>query len=459
MGSRVKIKKLRIDGMTCVNCRDKIEKKLRNAAGVEKADVSYSSGTALVTYDTDIISFKDIAAIIEKLGYKALSEEERIEPNVRRVAGTLIIIAALYALLRQFGILNVLAPNQLVDERMGYGMLFVIGLITSVHCVAMCGGINLSQCLPRAEETGDKQPLRPGFGRFHVFRPALLYNMGRIISYTTVGFIVGGLGSAFAFSNVSQGVVKLVAGAFMVIMGVNMLGLFPWLKRLNLRMPKVFADKIAREKHKGKTPLAIGLLNGLMPCGPLQAMQIYALSTGNPFAGALSMFLFSFGTAPLMFGFGALSSALGKRFTRKAMTAGATLVTALGMLMFSQGWNLSGAAPPVLFRHNGGGPTDAEIENGEQVVRSELSSGEYPNIVIQAGMPVRWIIDAPEGSVNGCNNRMFIPEYGVEYSFKTGENVIEFNPTRTGTFRYSCWMGMIRGSVTVTDVNAIVPSG
>jgi sulfite exporter TauE/SafE len=61
------------------------------------------------------------------------------------------------------------------------------------------------------------------------------------------------------------------------------------------RIPRVFAEKIDKKKD-GKGPLYVGLLNGLMPCGPLQAMQLYALSTGDPVKGALSMLVFSLGT-------------------------------------------------------------------------------------------------------------------------------------------------------------------
>jgi len=78
------------------------------------------------------------------------------------------------------------------------------------------------------------------------------------------------------------------------------------------------AGLIYRERQRGnKGPFTVGLLNGLMPCGPLQAMQIYALSTGNPLKGALSMLLFSLGTVPLMFGLGALGSLLSRRLRKK----------------------------------------------------------------------------------------------------------------------------------------------
>ncbi|MDR2022784.1 MAG: sulfite exporter TauE/SafE family protein [Hungatella sp.] len=454
MGSAVRTKKIRIGGMTCISCQNKIEKKLRNTAGIEKAEVSYSAGTAVITFDTDIISYKSIVGIIEGLDYEVLTEHEQHKPDTSRAIGILIIIASLYMLIQQFGLLNLLSPSQLADEKMGYGMLFIIGLVTSVHCVAMCGGINLSQCIPRSEEAVSEK------SRFSTFRPTFLYNLGRVISYTTVGFLVGALGSVVTFSNTLQGVLKLAAGVFMVIMGINMLGIFPWLRRLNPRMPPIFARKIDKEKSKNSSPLIVGLLNGLMPCGPLQAMQIYALSTGNPFSGALSMFLFSLGTVPLMFGLGALSSALGKKFTSKVMTVGAVLVVVLGMSMFSQGLSLSGFQAPDLFSSGGnnayaaGGQEkkdDIKIEDGVQIINSTLSPGRYPNINVQKGIPVKWIIDAPQGSINGCNNRMIIRDLGIEYSFKTGENVIEFTPEKTGKISYSCWMGMIRGSIYVSE--------
>ena len=90
-------------------------------------------------------------------------------------------------------------------------------------------------------------------------------------------------------------------------------------------------------------------------------------------------------------------------------------------------------------------------QNGVQIVNSTLLRNRYPAITVQQGIPVRWIIDAPPGSINGCNNRMIIREYGVNHTFKQGDNVIEFTPQKTGKFNYSCWMGMIRSTITVID--------
>jgi sulfite exporter TauE/SafE/copper chaperone CopZ len=427
----------RVGGMTCVNCQNRIEKKLKGMAGVKAATVNYNTGEASVTYDTAKTSFDDISAVIEKLGYRM--PEENGKNQTLHIIGTMVIILALFMLMQTFGTGKIAASFPLAKEGMGYAMLLIIGLLTGVHCIAMCGGINLSQTLNREQGTNTYSLLLPG----------ILYNGGRLVSYTAVGILVGALGSVITLSGRFQGIVQLAAGVFMVIMGFNMLGLFPVLRHFSPRMPKFFEGKI-----NGRGPLLIGFLNGFMPCGPLQAMQLYALSTGSPVRGGISMFLFCAGTIPLMFALGAISSALtgvkGRAFSRRVMQAGAILVAALGLVMFSNGWALSGAnsaqaAKPA----SDSGPPMPVIQNGEQIVNSTLQPNRYPAIIVQQGIPVRWTIKAPPGSITGCNNSMIIREYGIQYTFQQGDNVIKFTPAKTGRFRYSCWMGMIQSTITV----------
>jgi sulfite exporter TauE/SafE/copper chaperone CopZ/plastocyanin domain-containing protein len=449
--------------MTCVSCQNRIEKKLKSTVGVEEAAVNYNTGAATVTWNASVVTFSEIKSAIESLDYKVLGDTNKTPAP--EIIGTLVIILSFYVLLRGLGVSAVTSAFPLVEAGMGYGMVFVIGLITSAHCIAMCGGINLSQCIPAAAAPQEGR-------RRKVLFPSILYNAGRVTSYTTVGVIVGTLGSVVSVSGRFQGVVQVIAGVFMVIMGLNMLGIFQGsigtgLRRLNLHTPKIVADKIDGQKAGNKNPLIIGLLNGLMPCGPLQAMQLYALSTGSPIAGGFSMFLFSMGTVPLMFGIGALSSVLSKKFTHRVMKIGAILVTVMGMTMFSYGWGLSGfnfsfidkaiaaVNPSLRFGSTQGGNGDGAftpiIENGVQIVNSTLLPGRYPAVTVRQGIPVKWIITAPQGSINGCNNRMIIREYKIEHRFAPGENVIEFMPEKTGKFSYSCWMGMIRSSITVIE--------
>jgi sulfite exporter TauE/SafE len=293
-----------------------------------------------------------------------------------------------------------------------------------------------------------------------------LYNLGRVISYTIIGFIIGGVGSAFSFTSTVQGALKLIAGVFMLIMGINMLGIFPALRKLSPRIPASISKRLNAEKLKASSPLIIGLLNGLMPCGPLQSIQIYALSTGNPLKGGLAMLLFSLGTVPLMFGLGALSRILSNKFTHKAITVGAVLVAVMGLAMLSQGWNLAGlklpAAPTSVAKQGSvhAGLTSIQIQDGVQLINSTLKAGrQYPNITVQAGVPVKWTITAAKGDINSCNNSIIIKELGIEYQFKEGENVIEFTPDKAEEIRYTCWMGMISGHIYIVDKSGEASAG
>ena len=453
--------------MTCINCQNRIEKKLKSLEGIEDAAVDYSAGSAKITYDEAAVSLASIKSEIESLGY-TMPEEGHVERAALKIAGILVIILALASLLRMFSTSSIAASFPLAEEGMGYGMLLVIGLFTSVHCIAMCGGINLSQSLgggspPLATAAASQQscsapssatppPGAPPQTPFMLLLPGALYNTGRLVSYTAVGFAVGALGSVITVSDLFRNIVLLLAGLFMIIMGINMLGLFPFLRRLTPRLPQFLTKKIDEQKT-GRGPLVIGILNGFMPCGPLQAMQLYALSTGSPIKGGISMFLFCIGTIPLMFALGAaggiLSGAKGSAFSRRAIQVGAILVAAMGVVMFSNGLSGAGFVSPPLGSSARSGGDGAVMQNNVQIINSTLLPNRYPAITVQQGIPVRWIINAPRGSINGCNNRIFIREYGIQHTFKYGDNIIEFLPEKAGRFVYSCWMSMIRSSITV----------
>jgi sulfite exporter TauE/SafE/copper chaperone CopZ len=502
---------LSIEGMFCDSCVRHIQAALLELSGVASADVSLNTKSAIIKYDETIISCEHISKLAIKtigdLGYEAKVgakydtiaainllakakattslNKDKAQKNIGskhrsslvRTTAILLIIIALYTLLSISGLLNMLVPGELANTSMSYMMIFVVGVLTSVHCVAMCGGINISQSLHGSKENNKAKTNKKTVADSLV--PALLYNIGRIASYTAIGFILGMVGYiigggfdsdiAMPIPVSVQGILKLLAGLIMIIMGIKMLGLFPRLLTcigsLLPKTPKWIKQRFfVKESHGayGKSPLIVGLLNGLMPCGPMQAMQIIALASANPLNGALAMLLFSLGTVPAMLGLGSLVSLLGMRFRQRVLLVGSTLVVVLGIAMFVQGGTLAGiqirlpddlmgntsdnvlAANNVVLANRAVLATD-----GTQEISSVLEPGRYPDITVVIGVPVRWTIDAPQGSINGCNNRLIVQEYGLEYSFKQGKNVIEFTPNRAGTINYSCWMGMITGTINV----------
>lgn len=444
-----------IDGMTCINCQNRIERTLKNTVGISKACVSYSKGCAEIEFDSQIVTRERIVSVIREIGYSAADKKENDYLKYFKTIGTLAIIIFLYSALQHFGFLNLLVPTKLADSKMSYGMLFIVGLFTSVHCVAMCGGINLSQCIPTynfADEITSKR---------RVIKPAMLYNAGRVVSYTAIGFVLGGIGmlltggSSDGLPLLLQGILKIIAGLFMVIMGINMLGVFPFLRRFQIRFPKKSVMKIDAKKRTEKRPFVVGVLNGFMPCGSMQSVQIIALGSGNPILGAVSMFMFSMGTVPLMLGLGGMVSALGKKYTAIAMKTGCILVVVLGLAMFSQGASMAGlrfghlsAVSDVAEEFN----TAVISDSGDfQYVESDLMFGSYPEVTVYSGIPVEWTINAPDNVINGCNYKMTISTYGITHEFVAGKNIIEFTPTESGSIQYTCWMGMIYGTINVID--------
>jgi hypothetical protein len=269
----------------------------------------------------------------------------------------------------------------------------------------------------------------------------------------------------------------LAAAAFMILMSLGMLGWLPhWLVP---RLPASWSVAAARMRT-GRTPFVVGLLNGLMPCGPLQAMQIYALATGSVWLGALSMFLFAAGTVPLMLGAGVAFSALRGRFNRVITRASAVLVLLLAIVMLTnsagffgivlpgadqpsarstttRGESQPAAKPATIQAGNGstyrlaGQFTVANLKDGYQEVSVDVGSSDYPPVIVQKGIPVRFNLWAAASSLNGCNGSVIIPSEQIQLDLRPGDNIAEFTPKATGNIAFSCWMGMIRSKIRVVD--------
>lgn len=433
-------KQLKIEGMFCSGCEMTIENKIGVLEGVKKVKSSYKKGITYITYDESKIKLSDIKEQIEEMEYRVIETSlptmKFNKINYKQLFLIVITLVGAFVLIDRFGGFEIFNYFPEAKEGMGYATLFFIGILTSVHCIGMCGGINLSQCV---NVVGDSKLER--------LRPSFLYNLGRVISYTVIGGIVGGLGSVISFNGIMRGAVALFAGVFMVIMGLNMLHLFPWMSRFGLKMPKFLFKGL---RGKSNSPFYVGILNGLMPCGPLQAMQLFALSTGDPVKGALSMLAFSLGTTPLMFTFGALSSVISKKFTAKLMTVSAVLVIMMGLGMFNTGISMSGFM--------GVGVEKSEttnfapvMEDGYQIFTVEVTARDYAPVTVQKNIPAKLNFHVAEGNLNGCNNAIVIPEYGIQLELSQGDNIVEFTPTESGVVPYSCWMNMIRSSITVVE--------
>lgn len=329
-------KTFRVSGMTCGSCAERITRMLSDRDGVIRAEADYAKGTLALEWSPGVFDEEHLGSILGEGGYGLGSPGSTLTGI--QFAAILLLAGAAFFIVRNTIGFNILPE---VQATMGFAALFVVGLATSLHCVAMCGGLALSQCVAPAGEK--EKPRSRRLPSMASLRSSLMYNGGRILSYTIIGGAAGALGAAVGFTGWARGVVALVTGILMMVMAVNLMGVLPGLRRWIPRLPASFREKAGRG-ISGKGPLAVGLLNGLMPCGPLQGMQLYALGTGSLALGAASMFFFSLGTVPLMLVLGSLASFLGARMSSVMMKISAGIILVLGLVMLDRGIALSGFA-------------------------------------------------------------------------------------------------------------------
>lgn len=333
-----------------------------------------------------------------------------------------------------------------LSRDMSYGLLVLIGFLTSFHCVGMCGPLILSYVAKSASK-GHKS-----------YAAHFLYGIGKTLSYTIIGGLLGAFGSIIAFTPYAQGAIGIAAGVFLILFGLHMLGVFPALSHFQIRTPAFVMRFVGKEYRKHSNPFVIGLLNGLMIiCGPLQAMYVMAAGTGSWTQGAAILFFFGIGTLPLLLSFGFLTSLLSANLTPKLLKASGLIVMILGAIMLNRGLAVTGTGVDfntlVARVSQKLSPDVVEIPSRgtEQTIHMEvLKSGFTPNrFTLHKGVPVKWVINGKE--LTECNKVIVIPQYKMRIELKEGTQTIEFTPPESGVVSWSCWMGMIPGTFIVVD--------
>ena len=380
-------KEFKAKGMHCTSCEKLVKSSVKEIEGVKEIKIDYTTEKGEVTFDKEKTTIEEIFKSIEEQGYTcSLIEKNQTEKDSeylninKNLIG--IIFGIIGILLIGYFIFNLTDKIALpsISSGMGYGLLFLVGILTGFHCVAMCGGFVVGYTAKDAQE-GRKS-----------YRSHLMYATGKIISYTLIGAAFGLLGSIIAFTPFMRGFAGIIAGIFLILFGINML--FPFLRKIRLKMPNSLNKFVSNTSKKNNSPLIIGLLNGLMiACGPLQAIYIMAAGTGIDANSLLD------------------SATSNNKIIGNAIDVG----------------------------------------GGYQTIRMDVTNrGWEPNkFVLKKGVPVKWIINGKE--INGCNSAIVVPKLGLNFDIKPGEQTIEFTPKEESNIPWSCWMGMIQGTFIVKD--------
>lgn len=316
--------KLYLDGMYCRECKDIISLALNNEPGIIQTNVSYSKSSANIVYENTVTDVHTIIGFVKKAGYSAT--EKRKDMWLHQIVSLLVIIMLAFL----FRMIFSYSMGMSIKEGMSYGFIFIIGLTGSFHCVGMCGGIMLTQTSIPDNLSIDT--------KVQAIVPASAYNLGRVISYTAVGAIVGAIGSIISVKASVKGTLFIAIGIIMMVIALQMLHIIPRFEKMPFQLPQSCSlPQSIRQRYSAK-PFIIGLLTGLMPCGQLQSMQLFALSTGSAVAGAGAMFIFSVGTVPLMLILGDISTLASRRFKKYMVRISGITITALSILLIFMGF-------------------------------------------------------------------------------------------------------------------------
>ncbi|WP_351231365.1 sulfite exporter TauE/SafE family protein [Streptomyces sp. NPDC002133] len=309
--------------------------------------------------------------------------------------------------------------------------------------------------------------------------PVGAFLAGKLVSHTLLGALLGVFGNALQPSPHTQAVLLLAAGVMMVLFALDLFGV-TWVGRLVPRPPASFGRWMRRSARTESvaTPALVGFATVLVPCGVTLSMELLAVTSGSPLAGAAVMAGFVLGTAPLFAVLGYLfrrsSQVLSGRLA--ALTGVVVLTVAawtMGSALQAGGWvsfnapaKQAAASGPFTVEggegsgsggtgsDGGGGTTEPDTPasvridaSGRQIVTLTVTDFYVPTqFTAKAGVPTTLVLHGKDSG--GCARAFTIPELGVQEIVKRdGDTTIDLGTRKPGTLRFSCAMGMQTGTI------------
>lgn len=198
-----------------------------------------------------------------------------------------------------------------MHEQISYFSAFLVGFLGVVHCAGMCGGIIGALTISQETDNGLQKLLI-----------LLSYNLARIFSYAMAGALMGGFGwfaTSWIEIHTAQGVLMLIAGLFMLALGLYLGGWWFGLNQIEQIGSHLWkkiepAGRRLMPVKNSKQALALGMIWGWLPCGLVYSVLIWTMSSGSAVKGALMMASFGLGTLPNLLLMGLFAGSLLKYF-------------------------------------------------------------------------------------------------------------------------------------------------
>lgn len=332
-------------------------------------------------------------------------------------------------------------------------LAFLTGLTTGgISCLAVQGGLLASTMAPNGEVERTKK---------QKFQAVTAFLGSKLLVYTILGAALGALGSAVVITPTAQGWFQILAGIFMLLTVGRLLDIHPIFRNFVIQPPR-WAYRVIKTQSKDDSifaPVILGALTLLIPCGVTQAMMILAVSAGSPILGAAIMFAFTLGTSPVFFTLGVAALEALKRKNIRYIAS--FVIFILGVMAINTGQILRGSShtlqnyqKALLASNSTKSAANAiyakKIEGGKQEVTITVSTTGYKASAdtLRLNVPARVILKSQ--GAQGCARAFTIPSLNLQQIVPvTGEEVLEFTPTKAGKLGFSCSMGMYTGTFNV----------
>jgi len=280
-----------VSGMHCAACEIVIEKKIQKLDIVKNVNAVFLDKKVYFESEVDINRdefLTEVNDILKHDGYKISHTKIKHRINFRDLAigfGISAVIFGIFFLLQELGIARILGGRS-----MSLALVFLIGVVASLSsCMAVVGGLVLSISSSYVKGKDKIMPL-------------VLFHTARIVGFFLLGGVLGLIGVALQLTPRFYFVTSIILFIVMLILGINLLDVFPFFNRFQLRMPKNLSRRITGFETIGNrfAPLLLGILTFFLPCGFTQSMQINAMTSGNFLQGSLIMLVFALGTLPVL---------------------------------------------------------------------------------------------------------------------------------------------------------------
>jgi len=343
---------------------------------------------------------------------------------------------------------------------------FITGLSAGgLSCFAVQGGLLSGIFAKQAEpslQKGKKTAVQPVITHKNMAVSVLLFLAAKLAAYTLLGLGLGWLGSIFYLSPMLKGMLQIGIGIFLVGNALRMFNIHSFFRMFSFEPPSQFTRfirKISKGHDRLATPLFLGALTILIPCGVTQAAMAVAMGTGNALTGAAVMFFFILGTSPTFFGVSVLAGGLAKTFQKYFYPIVAVIVLGLGLYTMDGGLNLIGS--PLSSSAILSSLTEAPQPESAPIVQNPASSGNSNVVMVNvvssgysparttapAGKPIKLILTTH--NTYSCARAFVIPSLGIQKILPTtGQTVIDLPAQSAGTnLRFTCSMGMYNGTI------------